>query len=138
MPEPGTARYGIQVDATWQDGDAFIAITGDIGRHVRYIPASSSTEAELYAVHWAFTELRDLARREGRTRPMTVQTDALPLLTAGKPFGSRAARTMWLELQSWLKRHPEWKLQWVTRDVVAPAHRLARREARRWKNGGQP
>lgn len=62
-PQPDDEPHVVYVDASFRDGYAGLAVVGALGQHSDFTEASSSTHAEVMALHWAIS----IAKRIGRT-----------------------------------------------------------------------
>ena len=102
-------RY-VNIDASWRDGHAGIAVVGALGTHARCIRARSSTEAEKEAMRLAFA----LARCSDDGRGVLVfRTDCA---TAAGAFTASITKG--------------WRTELIPRQQNAVAHGVAGRARR--------
>lgn len=110
----------VDVDASWQDGVAFIATTGALGSHVRRVECVGSNEAEALGLLFAM----ELARTQHhRPHALIFRTDAEAITverSRSRTLGKLVVRIRWH-----LGHYLQWELQHVHRSAVHTAHALA-------------
>jgi hypothetical protein len=118
----------VNTDASWQDGKAGVAYeSGRLGNRTAVVASANSTEAEYMALLMAMLDAErclsgPIAFRSDCTAIVNLKGGTTPQIVALRE-----------QVETLLKRHPNWNVALVDRSRNLPAHSLASRPFRRYK-----
>jgi hypothetical protein len=116
----------VNTDASWQDGNAGVAYeSGRLGNRTAFVASANSTEAEYMALLMAMLDAErclsgPIAVRSDCTAVVNLKGGTTPLIVALRE-----------QVETLLKRHPNWSVTLVDRSRNLPAHGLASQPFRR-------
>lgn len=105
-------------DASWRDGHAGLAVTGEVGPIARYEKAASSTLAEFAACLWAMEMAQEMP-------VATFATDCAAVARWWHPSRVKAIFRASAAIREQLRLHQNWQVVLVPNRVTVEADRLA-------------